>query len=239
MRRVPALVLAAAAALAWPHAAAVGATGPVAEGRALFVDGCSTCHGLDARGVHGLGPSLRGVGAQAADFYLRTGRMPLDKPGNQPLRSKPHFAPAQLDALVAYIGSLGGPPVPEVHPERGNVSRGQRLYAQFCAGCHHAIGAGGIVTGGIPPDLYSATPTQVAEAVRVGPFLMPRFTAKQIDARALDDIARYVQYVKHPRDEGGWPLGHVGPVTEGMATWLIGLLALLLFTRLLGERIER
>lgn len=233
-----ALGVAAAAVLAWPLAGGA-ATGPAAEGRALFVEGCSTCHGLDARGVPGLGPSLHGVGAQAADFYLRTGRMPLDKPGNQPLRSKPHYAPAQIDALVAYVASLGGPPVPVVEPERGNLSRGQRVYAEFCAGCHQAAGAGGIVTGGIPPELHSATPTQVAEAVRIGPYLMPAFTDRQIDDRALDDLARYVEYTKEPRDDGGWALGHVGPVAEGMVTWLLGLVALLLFTRLLGERIER
>ena len=60
--------------------------GLIARGRALFVNGCSSCHGLDARGRPQQGPSLVGVGAAAADFYLSTGRMPLDTTGDEPVR---------------------------------------------------------------------------------------------------------------------------------------------------------
>ena len=80
MRR--ALALAALALVVAQPAAADS----VSRGRALFVEGCSSCHGFDARGVAGQGPSLVGAGAAAADFYLSTGRMPLDAPGRQPLR---------------------------------------------------------------------------------------------------------------------------------------------------------
>src|SRR4051794_2923710 len=70
------------------------------QGRGLFVEGCSSCHGFDARGVSGSGPSLIGAGAQSADFYLRTGRMPLDEVGDQPLRADPHYPEPQIRALV-------------------------------------------------------------------------------------------------------------------------------------------
>src|SRR5690242_3590906 len=58
-------------------------------GAQLFASNCSSCHGSlgngvappsrirGAGGIKGQGPSLRGVGALAADFYLRTGYMPL------------------------------------------------------------------------------------------------------------------------------------------------------------------
>ena len=36
----------------------------VAQGKALYEDGCSSCHGLDARGITGRAPSLRGVGTR-------------------------------------------------------------------------------------------------------------------------------------------------------------------------------
>lgn len=213
--------------------------GTIANGRALYLAGCSSCHGLAAQGVRGSGPSLRDAGAQAADFYLSTGRMPLDKPGHEPLRGESPYTQTQIDALVRYIGSLGGPPIPEVHPERGDLSRGQHTYALYCAGCHQSVGEGGVVPGGLPPELKQATPTQVAEAIRIGPFLMSAFTQKQIDQQALNDVARYVEYTKNPDDPGGWSIGHIGPVPEGMVTWLIGLAALIGFTRLLGDRIER
>src|SRR5437667_72768 len=91
------------------------AAGDPRRGRDLFLTGCASCHGVDARGIDGLGPSLHGAGAAAADFFLSTGRMPLDDPGTQPDRTQPAFDRGAIDDLVAYIGSLGGgPSVPQV-----------------------------------------------------------------------------------------------------------------------------
>ena len=208
----------------------------VERGRALFVEGCSTCHGLDAAGVEGVAPDLRGVGAQAADFYLRTGRMPLDAPGDQPLRSHPAYADEELDALVAYVGSLGGPPVPEVDPDRGDLAAGLRLFSLNCAGCHQVGVRGGVVTGAVAPALTSATPTEIAEAVRIGPYLMPAFDEERISDEELDSIVRYVRFAQQPDNEGGWGIGNIGPVPEGMVAWFLGGAALLLCARLIGER---
>ena len=49
----------------------------VTAGRQLYLVHCSSCHGVDAQGV-AKSPSLVGAGAASADFYLRTGRMPLN-----------------------------------------------------------------------------------------------------------------------------------------------------------------
>jgi ubiquinol-cytochrome c reductase cytochrome c subunit len=175
------------------------------HGRQLFLEGCASCHGFDARGIAEIGPDLHGAGASAADFYLRTGRMPLD-----------------------------------VHPERGHLPEGQQAFTTYCAGCHQIMGEGGVVTGAVPPPLKDATPTQVAEAVRIGPYLMPAFDEHEIDRRTLDSIALYVQrVVKHPPDRGGWGIGHIGPIPEGMVAWLLAGGALLLVARLIGERMER
>jgi len=70
-------------------------------GRRLFVDNCASCHGQFARGIPGLAPSLHGVGAQSADFNLRTGRMPMTDPEDQPSRKEPVFPEPQRRALVA------------------------------------------------------------------------------------------------------------------------------------------
>src|ERR687898_1188894 len=144
----------------------------VERGRQFFLEGGSSCHGLDARGIEGTAPSLRGAGAAAADFYLSTGRMPLDKPGDEPIRAKPRYPQDQIDAIVAYIGSFGGPPIPDVRPERGDINEGFEAFTEHCAGCHQAVAKGGVVTGAFAPDLGEATPTQVAEAARVGPYIM-------------------------------------------------------------------
>jgi ubiquinol-cytochrome c reductase cytochrome c subunit len=210
-----------------------------AEGRQLFVDGCASCHGFDARGVPDVGPSLVGVGAQSADFYLSTGRMPLkEETGEEPLRSDPAYPPDQIRALVAYVASLGGPGIPTVAPEQGKLNEGMRAYTTYCAGCHQIVGEGGVVTGAIPPPLKEATPTQIAEAVRVGPYVMPPFDERTIDDETLDSIIRYIELTKDPVDRGGWGIGHIGPIPEGLVAWLIGLAALVLVIRIVGERAE-
>jgi ubiquinol-cytochrome c reductase cytochrome c subunit len=220
------------------NAAASLNAGAVTRGRALFVQACATCHGFDARGVRGMGPSLIGVGAQAADFYLSTGRMPLNNPRDPPVRNPPMFNRQQIDDLVAYVGAFGGPPIPGVDPAQGNLAHGLQEFALHCAGCHQIDGAGGIVTGGIAPPLNQATAVQVVEALRTGPFLMPRFTAQELSTYDVNSIARYVLFARHPVDRGGWGIGHIGPVPEGMVAWFIAFVALVLVARLIGERSE-
>jgi ubiquinol-cytochrome c reductase cytochrome c subunit len=211
----------------------------IAEGRQLYVEGCSSCHGIDAKGVDSQGPSLVGVGAASVDFYLRTGRMPLAQPGNQPERAQQAYPDDQVEALDAYIGSLGGPPIPAVDPSAGSISRGAELFGSSCAGCHSITGEGGVVVGGLAPELHEATPTEVAEAVRIGPYLMPSFDRDQISDQDLDSIARYVdEAVQHPDDRGGWGIGHLGPVPEGLIAWAVAVAVLLVVARLIGERSE-
>jgi ubiquinol-cytochrome c reductase cytochrome c subunit len=209
-----------------------------ASGRDLFLEGCASCHGMDARGVEGKGPDLHGAGAAAADFYLSTGRMPLSEPTEQPLRTEPAYKDEDIDALVEYIGSLGGPAIPVVHPEDGSLRLGLELFSDNCAGCHHISAAGGIVTGAVAPSLADATPTQIAEAIRTGPYVMPRFGPEEIDQHELDSIVRYVELTKNPDDRGGWGIGHVGPVPEGMVAWLFAGAVLVLVARLIGKRAE-
>jgi ubiquinol-cytochrome c reductase cytochrome c subunit len=137
---------------------------------------------------------------------------------------------------VAYVSGFGGPAIPAVDPHRGDVARGKEAFTESCAGCHQVLGRGGIVTGAFVPALTDATPRQLAEAVRVGPYLMPPFGERQIDQRELDDIAAYVRASRHPDDRGGWGIGNIGPVPEGMIAWLLAGVVLLGVVRLLGER---
>jgi ubiquinol-cytochrome c reductase cytochrome c subunit len=235
---MPAELRALAATLAVALVAATPAAAMPARGKQLYGKYCVSCHGL-AGGRGAVAPSLRGVGALAADFYLRTGYMPLQRLGLQPRRSRVLFDERQLRALTDYIASLGpGPPIPHPHPERGNLSRGQALFADHCAGCHQIAGEGGYVTGAVPPPLEDATATQIAEAVRIGPNVMPRFSTKAIPDDALDSIIRYVEYTKHPDDRGGWSIGDIGPWPEGMVTWLLGAAAIVFLCTLLGRRLR-
>jgi ubiquinol-cytochrome c reductase cytochrome c subunit len=208
------------------------------NGKQLFGRYCAKCHAPDARGT-AKGPALLGVGALAADFYLRTGYMPLKKAGQQPRRSRLLLGPAEVDALVRYVASLGhGPAVPHPHPERGNVSEGMALFRSHCAGCHQIVAQGGYITDAVPPALGDATPTQIAEAVRIGPYVMPKFTTAALSNRQLDSIIRYVRYAQHPDNRGGWALGNIGPIAEGLVSWFIAGSALLATCLMIGRRLR-
>jgi ubiquinol-cytochrome c reductase cytochrome c subunit len=220
-------------------------------GAELYAGNCASCHGVAGSGIYkngahqgagdirGRGPNLRGVGAQAADLYLRTGFMPLSNPGEKPYRKRVLFTDREIRALVAYVASLGpGPAIPHPQPGRGDVGAGFQAFTEHCAGCHQAVAEGGYVTDVRVPPIKDDTPTQIAEAVRTGPYLMPHYSQRQISDSELDSIIAYVQASKHPDDRGGWGIGHIGPVPEGIVTWLIAAVALIGLCVLIGERLR-
>lgn len=196
-----------------------------AEGEALFVQSCASCHGVGGRGT-AAGVSLVGVGAASADLMLRTGRMPASDPNAPQLAGKPAFDDDQIRALVAYVASLGeGPPIPDVQVSRGDVAAGRELFIGSCAACHGA-GASGDSIGGqaVAPPLLDVDPTLVGEAVRTGPGVMPVFGPEQIDDAGLDALAAYLAFLRSDEaSPGGLSLGGVGPVTEGYVAWIVGI----------------
>jgi ubiquinol-cytochrome c reductase cytochrome c subunit len=221
-------------------------------GGQLFAANCAICHGSNGEGVpadaeqrggpveQGAGPPLRDAGALAADFYLRTGYMPLGDPGDEPVRSRVRLREREVHALVDYVASLGGgPPVPDVDPDAGSVSEGLELFTGHCAGCHQVVGEGGVVTSVRVPPLDRATPVQIAEAVRIGPYVMPAFSQQDIDDDELNSIVAYLEYAKQPRDAGGWGIGHLGPFPEGMVTWLLAAVALVVVCIVIGKRMRQ
>lgn len=219
-------------------------------GSELFAGNCASCHGIAGSGItkarpgagdmYGLGPSLRGVGAQAADFYLRTGLMPLDNPHHQPSNNRVLFSDKEIRSLVMYVASLGrGPTIPNPKPRQGNISEGAQLFTSDCAGCHQEDARGGFVTGARVPPLQGYTNTEIAEAVRIGPYLMPKFAPSQISDAQLNSIIRYVQSQNHPYNRGGWGIGNIGPIPEGLVTWLIAAPLLLITCLAVGRRLHR
>jgi quinol---cytochrome-c reductase cytochrome c subunit len=207
------------------------------QGMSLYEDGCSACHGTLLQGVTDQGPSLVGVGAGPVNFYLSTGRMPLQNPRDEPERATPLYNPGQISALIAFITkTAGGPPAPAADPAAGDLAVGLHTFTANCAGCHQIVGRGGLTLGAYVPALQQATPLQIAEAVRMGPYLMPHFDARQIDQHQLDSLAKYLIWTRHPDNAGGWGIENIGPIPEGMAAWFIALLAMVIVARLIGER---
>jgi ubiquinol-cytochrome c reductase cytochrome c subunit len=227
------------------------------DARIAYLRDCATCHGADARGTD-VGPSLQGVGSAAVDYWVSTGRMPLvasARPPKSPqgqappgqyladpnariARRTPAYPPAMISALITYVSHIapGGPAVPSVDLAHANLSDGGQIFRLQCAACHAWSGAGGALYQRAAPSVHSATPTQIAEAVRIGPSQMPAFGTAAIPAGQVDDVVAYVRYLDHPDNRGGEPLWDLGPVAEGGVAILLGLAALLLASRWIGSR---
>lgn len=206
------------------------------RGPELYQANCASCHGNQGAGTF-RGPSLIGVGAASADYWLRSGMMPLSEPDEEPQRSEPSFSEEEIELLVNYVAQLGdGPPIPDVDLASVDLARGGELYRVNCAACHNWDGKGGaLVNSDNAPRLHPVPVRQIADAIRIGPGTMPLFTDEQLDEQELNDVVAYVDYLRSPRDAGGFGLAHWGPSTETVAGFL-GLLVLVLLTAWLGER---
>lgn len=210
----------------------------ITNGRVLFVESCSSCHGVDAAGS-ARAPTLTGLGAATVDFWVRTGRMPLALPEAQAYRKPPVFDAAQARDIAEYVASLapGGVPIPSVDPSAGSLQEGGELFRLNCATCHSFVAAGGALSyGAYAPSLSPDSPLDIAEAIRTGPGNMPRFSTAQLSQKDMNSIIRYVKYITHPEDRGGLSLGHVGPVTEGLIAFVFGVGLLMLAAFWIGDR---
>jgi ubiquinol-cytochrome c reductase cytochrome c subunit len=199
----------------------------IAQGRQIFQQTCATCHGLVAQGS-AVAPSLIGVGAAAVDFQVSTGRMPLREPVAEAPRKPPQLTRAQTRAVAEYVQSLGGgPPIPtpaQVSTSGANLALGQELFTANCTQCHNFVGAGGALTyGKYAPALTASTPTQIYEAMQTGPEAMPVFNDTTVTPDEKRDIIAYVTATRAEGNPGGFSLGRVGPITEGLFAFL-GLL---------------
>jgi ubiquinol-cytochrome c reductase cytochrome c subunit len=208
----------------------------VSEGKTIFLQECASCHGDFAQGVAGVAPSLIGVGSAAVDFQVSTGRMPAKEPAAEQPRKPVTFTPQQINALAAYIASLGGgPAIPaaaQVSPKGANAGLGQQLFVADCAQCHNFVGAGGALTyGKYAPPLTKSTPRQIFEAMLTGPEAMPVFNNTTITPQEKRDIIAYVTRTRSEPNPGGFSLGRVGPVTEGLVAF-IGLLLFMVLAAL-------
>ena len=200
----------------------------IAEGKQIFLKGCSSCHGLNLEGST-IAPSLIGVGAASVDFQVGTGRMPVADLSQQIARKDPVYNAEQTAALAAYVASTApGPAIPGeslLNYERdGNTAEGGTLFRTNCAMCHNFAGQGGALTQGkYAPTLMGVDAKYIYEAMITGPQAMPVFADKTITPAEKLSIIKWIKAAENEPQLGGAALGRVGPVTEGLLVWTLGL----------------
>lgn len=216
------------------------AAATVSKGQALYLVGCASCHAKNGEGVvtdrgTQYGPPLVGVGAAAVDFQVGTGRMPLARPGVQAARKPVVYSQAEINALAAYVASLGpGPAVPAPEAYNPNaipagqreeaIVRGGQFFQTNCAACHNFAAVGGALPGGkFAPTLRGVSEKYIYEAMLTGPQQMPVFSDGVLKPEEKRDLIAYLNSIESAPKYGGSYLGSFGPVSEGLFGWLIGI----------------
>lgn len=183
---------------------------------AIYANQCATCHGSD-----GGGRTIPGTSDQAPplvgnpdltvaylDLTLRVGRMP--PPENDPYDNRARnvlYNDDQRLALVTYMAEQFDIPGEIPAPPPGDATSGREIYATNCAQCHGSTGAGGVAGAGAwTPPVIHYDGVAIAEAIRVGPFEMPRFGEEQISDQEVGDVVAFLDLVG---EEQGTPLGLV------------------------------
>jgi ubiquinol-cytochrome c reductase cytochrome c subunit len=213
----------------------------VAKGRELFLVGCAFCHGQNGEGIstardgYQVGPSLVGVGAAAVDFQVGTGRMPMASPGAQAPRKEPVYTEEETAQLAAYVASLGpGPAIPDEEDysidgmsdeeREAAIVRGGQIFLTNCTACHNFNGSGGAMPrGGYAPTLHGVEPRYIYEALLTGPQQMPNFSNGNLSPEDKRDVIAYLESIQEEPEYGGFSLGGLGPVSEGLFAWVLGI----------------
>jgi quinol---cytochrome-c reductase cytochrome c subunit len=161
--------------------------------------------------------------------------MPMARPGVQAPRKDVVYTQEEIEALAAFVASLGpGPAIPE--PEQYDpetipedereeaVVRGGEFFRTNCTACHNFAGTGGALSRGkYAPTLVGVEPRHIYEAMLTGPQQMPVFSEEMMPSENKRDIIAYLQSIQDNPKYGGSNLGSLGPVSEGLFAWVAGI----------------
>jgi ubiquinol-cytochrome c reductase cytochrome c subunit len=212
----------------------------VAKGKELFLVGCAFCHGQNGEGQkdtkgQNLGPALAGVGAAAVDFQMGTGRMPMASPGQQAPAKEKAYSDEEIADIAAYVASLApGPSIPTEkdystaglsdEEKQAAIVRGGQIFLTNCTACHNFNGNGGAMPrGGYAPQIINTSEKHIYEAMLTGPQSMDVFSNGNLSPEEKRDVIAYVKSMKNEPNYGGFGLGGLGPVSEGLFAWIGGI----------------
>jgi ubiquinol-cytochrome c reductase cytochrome c subunit len=145
------------------------------------------------------------------------------------------YTPDEIAALAAYVASLGpGPAIPSeseynindmTDSERSEaIVKGGLIFRNNCSACHNFEGSGGAMPqGGYAPKIRGVEPKYIFEAMLTGPQAMDNFSNGNLSVDEKRDIIAYLQSLEDNPDYGGFGMGGIGPVSEGMFAWIVGI----------------
>ena len=159
-----------------------------------------SCHGADGTGVEDRGPTLTDEGRAAVDFVLRTGPHADAGAGHGGRgAARPATPRTEIVALVDYAGAFGdGPDIPTSTSDAGDLAAAASCTSSTARRATWRPGSGAAIGGGREaPDLMESTPTEIGEAILVGPGAMPVFGT--FSDQDIDDVAAYIRHLQGAR----------------------------------------
>jgi ubiquinol-cytochrome c reductase cytochrome c subunit len=170
--------------------------------------------------------------------------MPATQTGAQVPQKEPVYTDEEIAALAAFVASLGpGPAIPATEAydvskaTDDEIARGGELFRTNCTACHNFAGRGGALPNGrYAPSLMNSSPRHIYEAMLTGPQQMPVFSDQVLLPQDKRDIIAYVVSLQDQKDPGGFGLGRLGPVSEGLWGWFVGIGALIAVAVWIGAK---
>jgi len=200
-----------------PGSAQANAPASPPDGKALYEQHCVACHGENGEGVNATisfaGPPLIAVHNPATVMTaMEVGPSHMPQFGYVLSVDEMHAVADYVTQNLATLSMQGG-----------DLGKGGELFRLYCAACHGPEARGDVLAfvGVNPPSLATTDGPVIAGMIRMGPGPMPKFPPGVLSDQQVASIVDYVQYMQHPEDPGGSPLGYYGPVAEGFIAWMM------------------
>ena len=101
------------------------------------------------------------------------------------------------------------------------VVRGGQIFLTNCTACHNFEASGGAMPrGGYAPAIRGVEPRHIYEAMLTGPQGMPTFSNGTMPPDAKRDVIAYLESLEANPGYGGFGMGGLGPVSEGLFAWI-------------------
>ena len=104
------------------------------------------------------------------------------------------------------------------------IVRGGQIFLTNCTACHNFEGSGGAMPrGGYAPKIRGVDPKYIYEAMLTGPQAMDTFSNGNLSPEEKRDVIAYLGSLEESPGYGGFGLGGLGPVSEGLFAWIVGI----------------